>query len=242
MKICQKLLSISVLALLLTFIPSRSLPVSQITSYVSGGQGFLVINQQTVIQLGGAYKGLNVAHRIKLVEERLERLIATGKLNASSLQVTERNGNIGLTCQQEWLVSVDPRSAYLHRLSQAQLAEMWRVNLLKAVETISATYTVVDTFLGTASWYGREFRGRKTANGEPFDETKYTAAHRSLSFGTKVRVTNLANNLSVIVTINDRGPWIKGRVLDLSWAAARSIGIRGVGRIKVEVLALEDKR
>lgn len=237
MKNCQKLLSLILLSLMLLFIPNRLLAAEPIFSYVSGNTGFLVINQQTVIQLNGDYKGLSVARRIKIVEERVQKLFATAKLNETSLQVAERNGNIGLQCEAEWLVSVDPHSAYLQRLPQSQLAEIWRQNLLKSLETISPNYTVIETFMGTASWYGREFRGRKTANGERFDETKFTAAHRSLSFGTRLRVTNLANNLSVIVKVNDRGPWVKNRVVDLSWAAARAIGIHGIGRIKVEVLA-----
>ena len=92
-----------------------------------------------------------------------------------------------------------------------------------------------------ASYYHNKFNGRKTANGEIFDNNKYTAAHKSLPFGTKVKVTNLANNKSVIVTINDRGPYVKGRKIDLSKAAFKEITTnnstrKGVLRVKIEKL------
>ncbi len=87
---------------------------------------------------------------------------------------------------------------------------------------------------GRASYYANRFHGRKTASGEDFDRTDYTAAHRSLPFGTKVRVTNLANGRHVVVKINDRGPHTKGRIIDISQAAAREIGMTGVGNVRIE--------
>jgi rare lipoprotein A len=92
------------------------------------------------------------------------------------------------------------------------------------------------TFSGRASFYS--YRRAKTATGSSFDRDRLTAAHRSLPFGTKVRVTDVATNRSVIVQITDRGPFIRSRVLDLSLAAARSLGItdRGVVHIRGEVL------
>jgi rare lipoprotein A len=94
----------------------------------------------------------------------------------------------------------------------------------------------VQTFSGKASFYS--YRRGKTASGTSFDRNLPSAAHRSLPFGTKVRVTNLANERSVIVIINDRGPAVRGRVLDLSLDAARILGItdRGVADIRGEVL------
>ena len=87
-----------------------------------------------------------------------------------------------------------------------------------------------------ASWYGQKFNGRPTASGERFDMYAMTCAHRTLQFGTKLRVTNPDNNKSVIVTVNDRGPFIRGRDLDLSYGAAKKIGIikKGVARVKLE--------
>lgn len=92
---------------------------------------------------------------------------------------------------------------------------------------------------GTASYYGREFQGRRTASGERYDGDKLTAAHRTLPFGTRVRVTNLANDESVVVTVNDRGPHRKGRVIDLSRKAARQLGFISDGTARVS-LAIVD--
>lgn len=84
---------------------------------------------------------------------------------------------------------------------------------------------------GLASWYGPGFQGRRTASGERFDTGAFTAAHRTLPFGTRVRVVNVNTGRSVVVRINDRGPFVRGRVIDLSKAAARAIGMSGVARI-----------
>lgn len=87
--------------------------------------------------------------------------------------------------------------------------------------------------VGIASWYGPNFHGNRTANGEIFDMNKMTAAHKSLPFETKVRVTDLKSNRSVTVKINDRGPFIKGRILDLSRRAAEKLGIIDTGTAEV---------
>lgn len=92
---------------------------------------------------------------------------------------------------------------------------------------------------GVASWYGREFHGRKTASGERFDMNRLTAAHKKLPFGTKLRVTNLENGSSVNVVVNDRGPYKEGRILDLSYAAARKLGIIASGEGKVGIMILD---
>ncbi|QTR50690.1 septal ring lytic transglycosylase RlpA family protein [Candidatus Thiothrix anitrata] len=93
---------------------------------------------------------------------------------------------------------------------------------------------------GTASYYGDKFHGRRTASGERFDQNAFTSAHGSLPFGSKVRVTNLRNNKSVEVKINDRGGFHKyGRIIDLSKAAAQRIGMMGTGTAKVKVEVLE---
>jgi rare lipoprotein A len=87
-----------------------------------------------------------------------------------------------------------------------------------------------------ASWYGPGFDGRLTANGERFDQDAMTAAHKTLPFGTELRVTNPANGKSIVVRINDRGPFIAGRDIDLSRGAARALGIYGVARVETREL------
>ncbi len=92
---------------------------------------------------------------------------------------------------------------------------------------------------GTASWYGKRYHGRTTASGARFDMNAMTAAHRSLPFGTRVRVTNMANRRSVVLTINDRGPYAGGRIIDVSRRAAGILGMvrKGVVRVRVHTVA-----
>ena len=89
---------------------------------------------------------------------------------------------------------------------------------------------------GKASWYGPGFHGRKTASGEKFNTHSHTAAHRSLPFGTKVRVTSRRTGRSVVVRINDRGPFIRGRIIDLSRASALALGMAGLSNVTLTVL------
>jgi len=92
--------------------------------------------------------------------------------------------------------------------------------------------------VGVASWYGPGFHGNRTANGEIYDQYEMTAAHPTLPLGTRAMVTNLTNGRSVEVRINDRGPFVDGRVIDLSYAAARTLGMIGPGtaRVRIDVL------
>jgi len=102
---------------------------------------------------------------------------------------------------------------------------------------LAASASLLAAEEGLASWYGGKFQGRRTASGELFDTRQLTAAHKSLPFGTLVLVTNLENGRSVTVRINDRGPFVPGRVIDLSLAAAAAIGLagRGVAPVRLEV-------
>jgi rare lipoprotein A len=96
--------------------------------------------------------------------------------------------------------------------------------------------------VGTASFYAHRFHGRKTASGEIYDEKSLTAAHRTAAFGTRVRVTNLSNGRGVILRINDRGPHVADRLIDVSYAAAKELDFvrAGLVRVRVEVLARKD--
>jgi rare lipoprotein A len=104
---------------------------------------------------------------------------------------------------------------------------------------LSCSKEPTHTLQGTASWYGHPHHGRLTASGQRFDMHAFTAAHRSLPMGTRLRVTNLLNGRSVIVTITDRGPFVRRRVIDLSYAAAREIGMIGAGTAPVALKILE---
>ncbi|GHA19216.1 septal ring lytic transglycosylase RlpA family protein [Oceanisphaera arctica] len=104
---------------------------------------------------------------------------------------------------------------------------------------VAPTTTPVAGVQGMASYYGARHHGRKTASGERFNQNALTAAHRTLPFGTRVRVTNLNNQKSVVVRINDRGPYAKGRIIDLSAEAARELNMIRAGVAKVRVERLE---
>ncbi|KVA00725.1 hypothetical protein WI41_01345 [Burkholderia latens] len=97
---------------------------------------------------------------------------------------------------------------------------------------------------GRASWYGRDFHGRRTANGERFNMNALTAAHRTLPLSSYIKVTNASTGKWVVVKVNDRGPFKRGRVLDLSYAAAKMIGLvhAGTGRVKIEGLSPQEAR
>lgn len=103
-----------------------------------------------------------------------------------------------------------------------------------AAGTVSEAMSRLET--GIASWYGGRFHGRKTASGEAFDMDALTAAHPKLPFGSWVRVHNLVNGRSVDVRINDRGPYIKRRIIDLSRAAARVLGVAGTHQVEISLL------
>jgi len=126
-----------------------------------------------------------------------------------------------------------PSAAREHHRHHAHHHHAWHNE--QASAATGGTYAATGrTFSGVASFYGNE-SGSRTASGQRFNQNSMTAAHRSLPFGTKLRVTH--GDRSVVVTINDRGPFVRGRVLDLSTGAARAIGLPGVGRVTAEVLS-----
>ena len=125
---------------------------------------------------------------------------------------------------------------------------MWRLlcaaMLLSALAGCASQSGVIDPHgydqQGTASYYGARHHGKRTASGERFDQHALTAAHRQLPFGTRVLVTNLDNQRTVMVRITDRGPHTRGRLIDVSRAAAEQLGMIGSGTAKVRVQDLED--
>lgn len=128
-----------------------------------------------------------------------------------------------------------PRAEPLHRFANRPYVVMGR-------QYVPATALAPYRERGTASWYGRKFHGQKTSIGEPYDMFAMTAAHPTLPLPSYARVTSTANGRSVVVRINDRGPFLHGRVIDLSYAAAHRLGIaqRGSGEVEVEALLPAD--
>lgn len=117
----------------------------------------------------------------------------------------------------------------------------WALCTVLSVAAVACA-TTAQAQVGLVSYYGKEFAGRRTASGETFNPEAFTMAHRTLPFGTRVRVTDPATQRSVVVRVNDRGPVSRQRMADLSLAAARELGLvrRGTARLHMEVLSRED--
>ena len=139
--------------------------------------------------------------------------------NLNSLSITERSGD---------------------KIRRQTLAAKVEVpedepSVIDRLNTVASNTVRKFSQTGIASWYGRQFHGRKTANGDTFDMNALTAAHRSLPLNCYIRVTNKDNGRSVIVKVNDRGPFHGNRVLDLSYAAAKQIGVTNSGTARVNI-------
>ncbi len=125
--------------------------------------------------------------------------------------------------------------------SEAMHKATMRPYIVNSVKYYPTTVNVGDKFRGIASWYGDKFHGRLTSNSEVYNMYELTAAHKTLPMNTVVKVTNLHNNKSVIVRINDRGPFVKNRIIDLSYEAARRVDMikNGTAEVEIEVLSFE---
>lgn len=189
------------------------------------------------------------------VSEELNTLTAQADFDAKKFSVSwEEMGQYELLYDNEPLIALDDSVFLADRTGNSTQDALTVVNRLRRIlggaepiaaianapktQTIGAGVKVQRTMQGRASWYGPGFHGRRTASGEPFNQYALTAAHKTLPFGTRVRVTNLRNGRSVIVRINDRGPYSHGRIIDLSKGSAQQIGLvsSGVATVKLEVL------
>ena len=143
--------------------------------------------------------------------------------NLSSLSITERSGD---KIRRETIAA------------KIEIPEN-EPSVIEKLNTVASNTVRRFSQTGTASWYGRQFHGRKTASGDTFDMNGLTAAHRSLPLNCFIRVTNKTNGQSVIVKVNDRGPFHGNRVLDLSYGAAKQLGITNSGTAKVSIERVE---
>jgi rare lipoprotein A len=121
-----------------------------------------------------------------------------------------------------------------------QLRKILSATLIATTAFAAQATADADLGSGHASYYGNELAGRRTASGEMFNPSDFTAAHRTVAFGTRVRVTHLGNGREVIVRVNDRGPWGRGRIIDLSYAAAKELGMHRSGTAQVKLTLMRD--
>ncbi len=184
------------------------------------------------------------------IAQRLEKALRTAKLEPSQLQPALVDALPAIKLGDSILFSLDRILLPAEGCNFELLAFQWTNNLRSAlseppltlVEAQEKMYGVRSTgeaIAGTASWYGPYFHGRLTATGEIFDQNAFTAAHPSLPFGTYLKVTNLLNGKSIIVRINDRGPYIDDRTLDLSREAARYLDSEMQGVVPIEAVIME---
>jgi rare lipoprotein A len=156
-------------------------------------------------------------------------LPSSGSSPATGSELAIRQADLSPTWEQNFLKQIPPAP-----LAQNQLASAAIPGLMATAPTLAVSRVIN----GQASWYGPGFYGNRTANGEVLRPGTLTAAHRSLPFGTLVRVTNVWNGRSAVVRINDRGPFHGGRIIDLAHGAAQELGVTasGVAEVKLEVL------
>lgn len=206
--------------------------------------GEVVIHRRVVLRIRTSAGGIKPFDRAVVVAHRLAECLGDG-YQSGTIFPDAQNGSIIVSWQGRLVVTVDSAHAGLNNTNEHALAKVWANNIRHALgsQAVPREYVMqngdeVATAFCVASWYGGEFHGRPTANGETFDRQGFTAAHRYLPFGTKVQVTNLHNGKSVMVTINDRGPYVAGRAIDLSSGAASAIGLKeqGIGNVKLEVM------
>jgi len=207
----------------------------------------LSVDGRVVIRLRAAAGGLSPGQRCDLVRERLLAALAAGTADPRPEVLS---GEPVVTMGGVLLVTVPEATARVNDTVPSLLAWRWANNLREALGlgVLPLSAAPYEGLAGVqrvrASWYGWELAGRRTASGEPFAPEDLTAAHRSLPFGTRVRVIAPWSGAQVIVRINDRGPWAHGRSLDLSLAAARAIGLdrRGVADVLLEVVDVPGAR
>lgn len=198
--------------------------------------------------------------RAFLLAQQLQRLIRQADFEADAIaptrsltQATEDANDFLVTAGDQPLFSIDEAMAEDIGYSKEWAAVAWANNLRIALETEPLSVGDAQMTLqnlqpstlelsGEASWYGPYFHGRPTANGETYDQNELSVAHKSLPFGTQLKVRNLTNDKTVVVRVNDRGPYVDDRSLDLSKAAAECLGSDQTGVIPYEAVILKETR
>ena len=208
----------------------------------------IVLNGHVVLRMRCPNGGISPGERAACVVERLNEALKTA--SAEDIKPAVTRGSLAVVVGQRHVVTVDPENAKANNSSCYELALKWANNMRLALGGSPVlrcdgghlvSLDAVRSYgvsVARASWYGGRWNGRLTANGEIYDEMSLTAAHRTLPFGSIVRVTNLLSGKQVVVRINNRGPYIAGREIDLSRAAAEAIGLirAGVGDVAIEVI------
>lgn len=232
----------------------RAVPVSNIAAVETEAASPSKAEQAYQVRVNGsAIAQLNEQRQADLIAERLERALSQPDFDANNIKPMLSGKIPGVMMGKTLLFAIDDSIAPKNESNRDLLAINWTNNLRAALEVPPLTlleaqeqmYNVVETsktIEGFASWYGGFFHGRLTANGETYNKHAFTAAHPSLPFNTYLKVTNLKNNNSAIVRINDRGPFIAPRTLDLSWGVSKCIGSEKIGVIPYKAVLMKSGR
>ncbi len=225
-----------------------------------GNTTSLFVNGTEILRFQGTVASMDSYTRVKIIADRLNRILTTeaesiGKLRPA-LQSIDGQKQVVITLADTVLATVDastakaaqetqPRLAFLYTnrlrqvLGEAPLKAQALAGFLEGTEPAKVEYQSTGrTMVGMASWYGGVFHGRRAADGSRFNMHALTAAHKTLPFGTMVKVVNQRNHKSCFVKITDRGPYAGGRIIDLSRGAASAIGMlgSGVARVSLEIV------
>jgi rare lipoprotein A len=217
------------------------------------------INGKEVVRYSCMLNGISPEKRAELLKNRLQTFLSQNGKPENILPGVEKGSIVG-RAGNIILFTADEQNSKAFGLSPSGLAIHWinniRValgapkfvrdhNLIASRGSLNISSVFASRYLGkeefgVASWYGGAFHGRRAADGSRFDSQSFTAAHKSLPFGTLVKVTNLRNGKECIVKITDRGPYAAGRVIDLSRGAAREMGMisSGISKVKLEVIGI----
>ncbi len=191
---------------------------------------------------GGAADGIKVVWQGSKASNKGQYVVTAGKLPIATIDATTTYAKTTSNAEQDALLVANRLRRLLSSGSEAvpiKTVEGKPKPAAPAAVTEAGAWNVTRIYKGEASWYGPGFDGNLTANGERFNQNALTAAHPSLPFGTKIRVTNQYNGRSVVVRVNDRGPYAGGRIVDLSAGSADVIGLTssGVAPVSLEVLS-----
>jgi len=214
----------------------------EVRKNIWGDKAELVVDGRVIMRLSENYPDLTAYDKAKEIALEIEENIAEGK-TGEDIRPSILKGNIfSVKLGSAILSLVEKEDAFIHNKDTWSVA-LERTNKLRdsfgalpfSVDTVKSKLTQ----FGKASWYGGFFHGRRAASGERYDMNEFTAAHKTLPFGTEVLVTRLDNSQSVLVRITDRGPYVAGRIIDLSRSAAEAIGLLGAGVAKVRIDILD---
>ncbi|HSA05920.1 MAG TPA: septal ring lytic transglycosylase RlpA family protein [Candidatus Gastranaerophilales bacterium] len=209
------------------------------------------INRQEIITLDQIAGGLTPRERAAIFVKTLRAFLEQGQ-NPQKIFPDFEKGIAVIKHEDKILFTADAKSAKSQGINANELAFLWANSVRKAlgaselIKDYELFKNLVENYVesagfnetGMASWYGGDFHGRSSADGSIYDKNQFTAAHKSLPFGSVVKVTNLRNGNACLVKITDRGPFVQGRIIDLSRVAAKEIGMlsSGVSKVTIEVL------